>query len=69
MGPIEYESPVPVFFLTVKKGTKFVFRCGSRARDSSSRRENVSLALLLVGKGLKELGIGAKTALGVRCDE
>jgi CRISPR-associated protein Cmr6 len=60
VGPIEYESPVPVFFLTVKKGTGFVFRCGSRSGDV----KNVERALEIVAKGLSELGIGAKTALG-----
>jgi CRISPR-associated protein Cmr6 len=60
VGPIEYESPIPVFFLTVAKGTSFVFRCGSR----SGYAENARQALVLVEKGLKEFGIGAKTALG-----
>jgi CRISPR-associated protein Cmr6 len=59
-GPIETESPVPVFFLTVAAGTTFILRCTSR----SGRSEHVERALDLVAQGLSEQGIGAKTAIG-----
>jgi CRISPR-associated protein Cmr6 len=60
VGPREYESPVPVFLLTVQKDGVFVFRCGSRTGNVA----NVEMALNLLRGGLQELGIGAKTALG-----
>lgn len=59
-GPLEVEDPVPVFFLTVAKDTPFVFRCFSRSRN----RSRMDDALKLLGEGLENLGIGAKTALG-----
>ena len=60
LGPVENESPIPVFFLTVKAGTTFVFRCASRLGNN----ENARQALALLGNALKEFGIGAKTAIG-----
>jgi CRISPR-associated protein Cmr6 len=60
VGPIENESPVPVFFLTVARNTKFIFRAGSR----SGTAKNAARALDLLAIGLTELGIGAKTTLG-----
>jgi CRISPR-associated protein Cmr6 len=60
VGPLEVEDPVPVFFLTVARGTRFVFRCFSR----SGTPTNVAQALELLSDGLATLGIGAKTALG-----
>jgi CRISPR-associated protein Cmr6 len=60
VGPLEIEDPVPVFFLTVAKGTPFVFRCASRTKND----RNVELTIELLRGGLAELGIGAKTALG-----
>ena len=59
-GPHEIEDPVPVFFLTVARNTRFVFRCGSRSRN----KQNVAEVLNLLDNGLTLLGIGAKTALG-----
>ena len=58
IGPAENESPIPVFFLTVKPGTTFVFRCAGRSE------ENARVALDLLGNALREFGIGAKTAIG-----
>lgn len=60
VGPLEIEDPVPVFFLTVAKNTRFVFRCFSRSDNTS----NVEQALDLLCDGLATLGVGAKTALG-----
>ena len=60
VGPLEVEDPVPVFFLSVAKDTRFVFRCASR----SDTRAHVTQALELIADGLAGIGIGAKTALG-----
>lgn len=64
VGPIEFESPVPVFFLTVGKGARFVFRCGSRCSDAHLAAENTAVGKRLIQGGLAEFGIGGKTALG-----
>lgn len=58
--PSETESPIPVYFITVAAGTSWTFRVWSRTRSSS----NVGAALELLSTGLKELGAGAKTAVG-----
>jgi len=60
IGPLEVQDPVPVFFLAVAKGERFIFRCLSR----TSSRANVHETLDLICAGLQTLGIGAKTALG-----
>lgn len=59
-NPTENESPVPVVYLAVKRGTLFTFRLGSR----SGNRGLVERAERHLQQGLTLLGIGAKSALG-----
>lgn len=58
--PAETEDPVPVYFLTVAAGTRFTFRVLSRSGDPKSASDGAELLRF----GLKELGAGAKTAVG-----
>lgn len=58
--PVDWESPIPVFFLTVAPGTPFVFRLAGRA----GRTDLLDETLGLLERGLDLLGIGAKTAVG-----
>lgn len=58
--PSETESPIPVFFLAVEKGTSFTFRIGSHSHS----RDNPNLGSELLDFGLRCLGLGAKTAVG-----
>lgn len=63
IAPTPYQSPTPVYFLTLGKGSKFAFAIGSRSVDQDSQRL-VNLACDWLKYGLSELGIGAKTAAG-----
>ena len=56
--PSETEDPVPVYFLTVAAGTTWIFRLLSRSGEHAARGAE------LLRFGLKELGAGAKTAVG-----
>lgn len=56
--PSETDDPRPVYFLTVKPGSPWIFRLLSRSG------EHAELGLALLRSGLKELGAGAKTAVG-----
>ncbi len=58
--PADYDSPNPVFFLTVEK-TPYFFALAGRTREASELMEQAERWL----KGaLRELGIGAKTSAG-----
>ena len=55
--PADYLSPVPIKFLTVKRGTEFMFRFVAK--------ENVvDITLDALKKAITQEGVGAKTALG-----
>lgn len=56
--PSETDGPIPVYFLSVAAGTPWVFRLLSRSGEHAAR----GMDLLRIG--LKELGAGAKTAVG-----
>jgi CRISPR type III-B/RAMP module RAMP protein Cmr6 len=58
--PLETDNPVPVFFLAVEKGTKFIFRFNSR----SSSARNIEKTSEILKAGLDLFGIGGKTAIG-----
>lgn len=66
--PSEAENPIPIYFLAVATGTQWVFRLApsSRARriPADQAQADVNAALELLERGLKNLGIGAKTAVG-----
>jgi CRISPR-associated protein Cmr6 len=62
-SPTPYENPVPVYFLTLGRDSKFAFAIAGR--DSSNNTAKlVDQAEEWLKAGLKELGIGAKTAAG-----
>jgi CRISPR-associated protein Cmr6 len=56
--PADYFSPVPIYFLTVKRGTEFTFRIAAKNQGLLDKTINC------LGVALKEFGIGAKTRLG-----
>lgn len=58
--PLETDSPVPVFFLTLGAGTQFAFRLFSR----SGSNDNLNTVAEVLHTGLRIFGIGAKTAVG-----
>ncbi|MCS7189830.1 MAG: type III-B CRISPR module RAMP protein Cmr6 [Bacteroidia bacterium] len=55
--PAEWDSPIPIYFLTVPAGTRFLFAIEA---DSSVQAQ----ALRWLDIALTQLGIGAKTTLG-----
>lgn len=55
--PGEWQDPVPIFFLAVPRGTKFCF--GVIGEEAKVQRVWAWLE-----RGLRELGVGAKTTLG-----
>ncbi|AEH24490.1 type III-B CRISPR module RAMP protein Cmr6 [Pyrococcus yayanosii] len=60
--PGDWYSPTPIFFLTVKKDTPFVFAVGPS--KTCNDRKLVEKAWKLLKEALREHGVGAKTALG-----
>jgi CRISPR-associated protein Cmr6 len=62
--PTDWQSPVPVYFLTVAAGTEFRFGVGWRgALDKAGQRLH-QLAQEWLTEGLTNLGAGAKTSAG-----
>ena len=62
-NPTPYQSPNPVYFLTLGRNSKFAFALAGR--DSSNNTAVlVRQAENWLKTGLQELGIGAKTAAG-----
>lgn len=58
--PADWLSPIPVYFLTVEY-TPFLFGLAARSKEAN---ELVEVAAQWLTSGLKELGVGAKTAAG-----
>jgi len=56
--PADWQSPNPVYFLTVAPGTKFIFSLVARNSDALQKAEK------WLRSGLQHLGVGAKTAAG-----
>ncbi|MHB1665136.1 MAG: type III-B CRISPR module RAMP protein Cmr6 [bacterium] len=65
-APADYLEPKPIKFLTVKKGTKFIFRIlvNKKHNDLKDNKTLKDLVLTAVRKSLEEEGVGAKTAVG-----
>ncbi len=61
VAPTDWQSPNPVFFLTVAKGQEFRFAVGWRGKVNEELRKRAQEWLT---KGLQELGAGAKTSAG-----
>ncbi len=62
--PTAWQSPVPVYFLTVAPGTEFRFAVGWRGRPNNETGWLLDLAIKWLKSGLQELGAGAKTGAG-----
>ena len=60
--PMDIESPVPVTHLALAAGTEFVFRILPLDRDSAA--DDLARTGALLAEALRELGIGARTAVG-----
>ncbi|MBC7233574.1 MAG: type III-B CRISPR module RAMP protein Cmr6 [Chloroflexi bacterium] len=59
--PTDWQSPVPVYFLTVAPNTEFCFAVGWRGTPNQDLQAKTREWLI---KGLLELGAGAKTSAG-----
>lgn len=62
--PANWQSPVPVYFLTVAPGTEFCFAVGWRRPGGEEPTRLQALAKRWLIGGLTELGAGAKTTAG-----
>lgn len=62
--PADWQSPVPIYFLTLKRGIRFAFAVGWRKPMDEDGLQLRSLAAQWLQKGLQELGAGAKTSAG-----
>lgn len=59
--PSNWQSPNPIFFLTVGKDTEFRFAVGERGKDGQIARDK---AYYWLKEALREMGVGAKTSAG-----
>jgi CRISPR-associated protein Cmr6 len=59
--PANYQSPVPIYFLTVGQDSPFAFGVVARTQEGDGY---VSKAAEWLEKGLRELGTGGKTTAG-----
>lgn len=62
--PTDWQSPVPVYFLTVAPGTEFLFAVGWRGALDEESQRLCDLAKEWLIRGLTGLGAGAKTSAG-----
>jgi CRISPR-associated protein Cmr6 len=62
--PSNWQSPRPVFFLTVAPTTEFRFAVGWRGPFDAEAQRLRDLAKKWLVEGLKNLGVGAKTSAG-----
>lgn len=60
LEPFDYESPIPVYFLSVAAGSVYRFRVGSRQPDRALLQVGIELLRL----ALDGLGLGSKTGSG-----
>lgn len=60
--PTNWQSPIPVYFLTVAPGTEFAFAVGWRGAQADVALRDKAVQWLK--RGLTELGAGAKTNAG-----
>lgn len=65
-APGDYHAPVPIKFLTVENGTKFIFRVlvDKQYNDLSDDNKITDLVKKALKNSLEVEGIGAKTAVG-----
>jgi CRISPR-associated protein Cmr6 len=62
--PTDWQSPVPVYFLTVAAKTEFRFAVGWRGSLDTEGQRLRDLARMWLVEGLTQLGAGAKTSAG-----
>jgi CRISPR-associated protein Cmr6 len=60
LPPADWQSPVPVYFITVAAGTEFLFGVGVR----SSATDKAALVRTWLQRALQEIGVGGKTSSG-----
>ncbi len=58
--PADYDSPIPIYFLTVGKDSSFVFGVASRSHSDKAKEQ----AWKWLQAGLETMGVGAKTTSG-----
>ncbi|WMX17568.1 type III-B CRISPR module RAMP protein Cmr6 [Aureispira sp. CCB-E] len=64
-APVDTESPIPIPFLTVAKGTKFQFIIGEKGNEGLLNQPFQDKTIIdWLKQALSEHGIGAKTAVG-----
>ncbi|MBI5305478.1 MAG: type III-B CRISPR module RAMP protein Cmr6 [Chloroflexi bacterium] len=62
--PADWHRPVPVYFLTLEKNSRFLFAVAPRRREHPDDQACAGLARDWLGRALRELGVGAKTSAG-----
>jgi CRISPR-associated protein Cmr6 len=68
--PVETESPLPIKFIALEKGSVFVFRCfflplaASDKNDNIFSEEDVKTVQVMWETAFSRLGFGGKTAIG-----
>ena len=60
LPPADWQSPVPVHFITVEQGTRFLFGTSARNGDTTKARQ----AGQWLQQALQEMGVGGKTTSG-----
>ena len=63
-GPVDWDSPNPVEFLTVAAGTRFLIRLLCDASVAHERQRALEWTWKHLSEGLQLMGLGAKTAVG-----
>ncbi len=63
-GPVDWDSPNPVPFLTVSAGARFLVRLLCDASEADKRRRAFEWTWKHLLNGLDLLGLGARTAVG-----
>ena len=58
--PADWQSPVPVYFITIEKSTRFIFGVGQRKRQT----QLLDTARTWLQSALQDLGVGGKTTSG-----
>ncbi|TDA68037.1 MAG: type III-B CRISPR module RAMP protein Cmr6 [Clostridia bacterium] len=65
--PADWDSPIPVPFLTVVAGQLFVVAVAPRRQEDAQARQDAAQAGTWLLEALEQLGAGAKTSVGYGC--
>ncbi|MDR1282292.1 MAG: type III-B CRISPR module RAMP protein Cmr6 [Opitutaceae bacterium] len=63
-APGDWHSPIPIPFLTVAPGAKFLFAVLPRRANNTNDQEDCKKIINWLGDALQTVGAGAKTAIG-----